>query len=132
VLDVGNQGRGINYIQTGLTRSQVGEPVGQWYLIRSLGLFQSQEEINNHKNKDNVVIQPSAKPGDVKYEDKNGDGRITADDRQFVGSPLAETANRCPVQRVVQRDYIQPPTGRHFWLPVVQRCVPHSGERPEQ
>jgi TonB-linked SusC/RagA family outer membrane protein len=87
VLDVGNQGRGINYIQTGLTRSQVGEPVGQWYLIRSLGLFQSQEEINNHKNKDNVVIQPSAKPGDVKYEDKNGDGRITADDRQFVGSP---------------------------------------------
>lgn len=87
VMDVGNQGAGINYIQTGLTRSQVGEPVGQWYLIKDLGLFQSQEEINNHRNKDNIIIQPNAKPGDVKYEDVNDDGKITDDDRQFVGSP---------------------------------------------
>lgn len=87
VLDVGTRGAGINYIQTGITRSQVGQPVGQWYLIRSLGLFQSQEEINNHTNKAGVVIQPFAKPGDVKYQDKNDDGRITDDDRQFVGSP---------------------------------------------
>ncbi len=87
VLDVGNQGAGINYIQTGLTRSQVGEPVGQWYLVKSLGLFQSQDEINNYRDKNNNLIQPNAKPGDVKYEDANGDGRITDTDRQFVGSP---------------------------------------------
>lgn len=87
VLDVGNRGAGIDYIQTGRTRSQVGQPVGQWYLIRSAGLFQSQEEVNNYKNKEGIVIQPNAKPGDVKYEDLNGDGRITDDDRQFVGTP---------------------------------------------
>jgi hypothetical protein len=87
VLDVGAQGRGINYIQTGLTRSQVGEPVGQWYLIKSLGLFQSQAEIDAYVDKDNNKIQPNAKPGDVKYEDMSGDGKITDDDRQFVGSP---------------------------------------------
>lgn len=87
VLDVGNRGAGINYIQTGLTRSQVGEPVGRWYLIHSMGLFQSQEEVTNHRNKAGLIIQPDAKPGDVKYQDKNDDGRITDDDRQFVGSP---------------------------------------------
>lgn len=87
VLDVGNRGAGINYIQTGLTRSQVGEPVGQWYLLRATGLFQSQAEIDNYKNKEGQVIQPFAKPGDVRYVDTNGDGKITDDDRQFVGSP---------------------------------------------
>ncbi|HVG41316.1 MAG TPA: TonB-dependent receptor [Chitinophagaceae bacterium] len=87
VLDVGNRGAGIDYIQTGLTRSQVGQPVGQWYLIHAMGLFQSQDEVTSHKNKAGVVIQPNAKPGDIRYQDYNDDGKITDDDRQFVGSP---------------------------------------------
>ncbi len=88
VENVGNQGQNINYIQSGNTRSQVGLPVGQWYVLKTTGIFQSQEEINNYKGADGKLIQPNAKPGDIKYVDTNGDGQITQnDDRQFVSSP---------------------------------------------
>ncbi|WP_460672748.1 SusC/RagA family TonB-linked outer membrane protein [Larkinella ripae] len=87
VENVGNQGQSINYIISGNTRSQVGNPVGQWFLLKTNGLFQSQEEINNYKGPDGKLVQPDAKPGDIRYEDINNDGRIDANDRQFVSSP---------------------------------------------
>jgi hypothetical protein len=34
------------------------------------------------------LIQPNAKPGDFKWEDVNGDGKIDANDRKFLGNPL--------------------------------------------
>lgn len=88
VENVGNQGQDINYIQSGNTRSQVGLPVGQWYVLKTAGIFQNQEEINNYRGPNGQLIQPNAKPGDIRYVDTNGDGQITQnDDRQFVSSP---------------------------------------------
>ncbi|GAB3279928.1 TonB-dependent receptor [Larkinella harenae] len=88
VENVGNQGQNINYIQSGNTRSQVGRPVGQWYVLKTDGIFQTQEEVNNHRGPNGNLIQPDAKPGDIRYVDTNGDGQITQnDDRQFVSSP---------------------------------------------
>ncbi|WP_229312989.1 SusC/RagA family TonB-linked outer membrane protein [Larkinella terrae] len=87
VENVGNQGQNINYIISGNTRSQVGNPVGQWFLLKTNGLFQNQEEINNYKGPDGKLVQPNAKPGDVRYEDVNNDGIIDVNDRQFVSSP---------------------------------------------
>ncbi|WP_461039254.1 SusC/RagA family TonB-linked outer membrane protein [Spirosoma harenae] len=88
IENVGNQGQNINYIQSGNTRSQVGLPVGQWYVLKTAGIFQTQEEVNNYKGPNGSLIQPNAKPGDIRYVDTNGDGQITQnDDRQFVGSP---------------------------------------------
>ncbi|MBE7174642.1 MAG: SusC/RagA family TonB-linked outer membrane protein, partial [Williamsia sp.] len=47
-----------------------------------------QEEINAYKGPNGQLIQPNAKPGDIRYVDTNGDGQITQnDDRQFVSSP---------------------------------------------
>jgi TonB-linked SusC/RagA family outer membrane protein len=34
---------------------------------------------------EDVSLQPTAKPGDVKIKDTNGDGKITVDDRTFIG-----------------------------------------------
>jgi TonB-dependent starch-binding outer membrane protein SusC len=87
VEDVGNQGEGINYIQSGNTRTQVGRSLGEWYLIETAGLFQNQAEIDSYTNSEGKTIQPNAKPGDIKYIDKNDDGQINAEDRSFVGSP---------------------------------------------
>ncbi|KEO71927.1 TonB-dependent receptor [Anditalea andensis] len=87
VEDVGNFGEGIDYIQTGITRSQIGRSIGEWYVLKTDGLFQSQEEINNYTGPDGQLIQPHARPGDVRFLDINGDGQINQEDRTFVGSP---------------------------------------------
>ena len=93
VVSVGNQGvdaqgNKVNYIEpTNFLRAQVGHSIGEWYVIKTDGIFKSQEEINNYTNKAGTIIQPNAKPGDIKYVDANGDGTINNNDRQFDGSP---------------------------------------------
>ncbi|WP_445738171.1 SusC/RagA family TonB-linked outer membrane protein [Mariniflexile sp.] len=85
VEEVGNRGAGVDYIQTGLTRSKVGQPLGQWYLLKTDGIFQNQAEIDAHALNGNP-IQPFAKPGDIKFIDTDGNGSITDEDRAFSGS----------------------------------------------
>jgi TonB-linked SusC/RagA family outer membrane protein len=93
VVGVGNQGTDasgnkVNYLQTtDFIRAQIGHSIGEWYMIKADGLFRSQDQINNYVNKSGQMIQPNAKPGDVKYIDANGDGTINDNDRQFTGSP---------------------------------------------
>ena len=42
----------------------------------------------NYKDpKTGDLIQPNAQPGDFKFADLNGDGKITGDDRTFIGDP---------------------------------------------
>ena len=86
VEDVGNRGEGIDYIQTGITRTQVGRSIGEWYLLQTDGLFRSQAEIDNYTHEGDP-IQPFAQPGDIRFVDINDDGEINQDDRTFVGSP---------------------------------------------
>ncbi len=70
------------------TKSLPGEPIGEWYLIKTDGLFRTQEEVYAHTNSEGKIIQPDAKPGDVKYIDYNDDGIITDDDRQHCGATI--------------------------------------------
>jgi len=85
VEDVGNQGEGIDYIPTGLTRSKIGRPISEWYLLKTAGIFQSAQEVLDHTTADGTVIQPAAQPGDIRFVDVNGDGQITEDDRDYSG-----------------------------------------------
>lgn len=66
--------------------TQVGHPLYSFYSIKTDGLFQSQDQVNNYKNASGGLIQPNAKPGDIKFVDFNNDGKIDNNDRQFVGS----------------------------------------------
>ncbi|TPG72316.1 SusC/RagA family TonB-linked outer membrane protein [Hymenobacter nivis] len=68
------------------TVTQAGGPIGAFYLIKTDGIFNSQDEVNAH-SRDGKLIQPSAKPGDVRFVDANGDGQIDQNDRQYCGSP---------------------------------------------
>ncbi len=70
------------------TKSKVGSPIGEWYLIKTDGLFRSAEEVQAHTNSEGKIIQPNAQPGDVKYIDANDDGTITDADRQHCGSTI--------------------------------------------
>ncbi len=74
-----------------VTLSPNGQPIGSYYVYKVSGIFQSQDEIDNYKNKDGVTIQPDARPGDFKYENADGNGTIDANDRQLVGSYQPKT-----------------------------------------
>jgi len=78
---------GVN-VRSTLTpiRIQVGQPLYSYYVVKTNGIFQTQDEINNYKGKNGNLIQPNAKPGDIRFVDKNGDGIISNDDREFAGS----------------------------------------------
>ncbi|MBN1132281.1 MAG: TonB-dependent receptor [Bacteroidales bacterium] len=95
VLELGDSFReaGLNNVN----RSEKGRSIGDFYVIRTEGIFQSIEEVYDHAitvtdtvtGEDvRVLIQPDARPGDIRYTDFNNDGIINADDRQYVGSPL--------------------------------------------
>ena len=64
--------------------NNIGEWTDRFWAIQSDGVFQTKEEINNWADQDgknNATILP----GDLKYVDYNGDGKITAEDQVIIG-----------------------------------------------
>ena len=79
------------YTQVGDARTQLGRSIGEWYVLKTAGIFQSQAEIDAHINKSGDKLQPWAKPGDIRYLDADGDGTLNTDkDRVYAGSPWAD------------------------------------------
>lgn len=65
-------------------RSEVGQPLYSYYLIKTDGIFQTDAEAQAY-TKDGNMIQPNAKAGDLKFVDWNKDGKIDGNDKQFCG-----------------------------------------------
>ncbi len=63
----------------------VGEEVGQLYGYRYDGLFQTEGEVD-----DAAFQSATTGPGDVKYKDLDGDGTITTEDREVLGSAIPD------------------------------------------
>lgn len=79
-------GGGIGAAQGFTTYTDNGQPIGSFYVLKTLGVFNSVAEVNAYTDSEGTVIQPNAKPGDFKYLDKNDDGQIDDNDRVFAGS----------------------------------------------
>jgi len=75
--------------QSGILYAAEGTPLGVFYGIQTDGLFQNQAEIDAHA-KEGTLIQPLAKPGDVRFIDENGDGKIDDLDRVILGDPYPD------------------------------------------
>lgn len=69
------------------SKTEVGGPMGRFFGYEYLGIFQSQQEIDNYKGANGQLIQPNAQPGDFKFADVNNDGSLTDADRKFIGNP---------------------------------------------
>ncbi len=65
----------------GIVRNQVGHTVSSFFGYNVLGLFQDSVEVSKSP------AQAGAGPGRFKYQDINGDGKINANDRTFIGNP---------------------------------------------
>ena len=65
---------------------RTGSPLYSFNVIQTGGIFKTQTEINNYKNKDGNLIQPNAQPGDLKFIDADGNGTIGDGDRVIKGN----------------------------------------------
>ena len=70
--------------------TEIGSAPGSFFGYNVIGVYQNQEEIDNSpviKNGNGTV---QSKPGQLKFEDVNGDGIIDANDRTVLGSPFPD------------------------------------------
>ena len=77
VLIGGDLGNGLT-----VARTVVGESIGFFYGYKVIGVFQNAAELNDKPRLFNQGI------GDFIYEDVNGDGVLTADDRTKIGNAI--------------------------------------------
>ena len=59
-----------------------GQPINSFYLYVTDGIFQSQDQINKSPDQSSLGGVPT--PGDIKYKDINGDGKVDVNDRTVV------------------------------------------------
>ena len=88
VLSLGNGGQPIFAGISGVSRTAVGYPIGEFYVKHVAGIFQSAQDVANYKGPNGQPIQPGAQPGDIKYADLNGDGVINDQDRYNAGNGI--------------------------------------------
>jgi len=61
-----------------------GQALGEFYGYRQIGVFKDQSEVDAGA----VWASGGSKPGDIKYQDMNQDGKIDASDLTYLGNPL--------------------------------------------
>jgi len=74
---------------SGLTQAsytEAGYPIGYFYGYKVEGIYQNKAEIDS--SPENTLVTPI--PGDVKFADVNGDGKITTADRTMIGNPTPD------------------------------------------
>jgi TonB-linked SusC/RagA family outer membrane protein len=81
-----NFGTLINSVER-LQTKEVGQSLNSFYGYKMIGIYQNQDEIDNHLN---GTLNPTAKPGDIKFADLNNDGIINSDDRTFTGDAIPD------------------------------------------
>lgn len=81
-----------NSILDYVTKTEVGRPIGCFYGYITDGIFNSTEEVEISAQNDGLTF-----PGDFRFKDLNNDGRITADDRTYLGSPHPDFVFGIPV-----------------------------------
>jgi TonB-linked SusC/RagA family outer membrane protein len=72
---------------SGVLRNQEGSPIASLYALKSLGYIQTQEQAD-WVNANCPQFGTTVYPGDLRYEDVNGDGVITDSDKTIIGSTI--------------------------------------------
>tara|TARA_Y200000002_G_scaffold307731_1_gene263885 strand:- start:15109 stop:18156 length:3048 start_codon:yes stop_codon:yes gene_type:complete len=94
VLVVDNQigyvlggGFGIGNFE-GPSRMEAGFPIGYYYGLKTNGIFQTLEEVDDHASQ--RALGADAVPGDFRYVDQDNNGIIDEKDRTYIGDPIPD------------------------------------------
>ncbi len=70
-----------------ISRTYEGQPIASFYGWKTDGLYQNAAEIASDPNIKNDDRKDLISPGDVRFVDQNGDGKIDEFDRVYIGDP---------------------------------------------
>lgn len=73
-------------IISGVSRTSQGYPIGYFYGYRVAGVYQNDDDIRLSP----VNTLGTVRPGDLKFADTDGDGKITDKDRTMIGNPTPD------------------------------------------
>lgn len=91
MTNIGSPIQGASWAIAGpVTRVELDEPIAYFYGWKTDGIFQNQSEVARHFNSNGELLQGSAVPGDVRFVDVNGDGKIDDEDRTKIGNPTPD------------------------------------------
>lgn len=86
-----NSGNNADFGGFDITRTEAGQPIQSFYGWVVDGIFQSAAEVTaaNALGNDNAPYQnATTAPGDIRFKDLNGDGKVDGSDRTYLGSYL--------------------------------------------
>lgn len=96
LVNMGNESGEAIYENAGASgvgsyvKGKNGEVFPYFYGYRTAGLFQSVDEVNAYVNDNGDLLQAAAQPGDVRFVDLNGDGKINDDDKTKIGKGMPD------------------------------------------
>ena len=67
--------------------TRIGDPIGSYYGYKVAGIYQNQSEVDNALPDNDA---PDPRPGDLYFEDVNGDGEVNSSDRTVIGNYLPD------------------------------------------
>jgi TonB-linked SusC/RagA family outer membrane protein len=82
--DTGFLNYGISQFSDGGTRAENGEPFPFFYGYKTNGILQNQAEADAY----NSQYATNSNPGDFRFVDTNGDGKINSEDRTNIGNGI--------------------------------------------
>ncbi len=73
-----------------IIRNEEGGEISRFYGYIADGIFQNQTEINAHTGEHGEILQPNAKPGDIRFRNTNHDGVIDDKDKVYLGNAFPD------------------------------------------
>lgn len=74
-----------------IIKNEEGGEISRFYGYVADGIFQNMTEVNSHTNNNGDLLQPDAKPGDIRFKKLSNDGKkINESDKKYIGNAFPD------------------------------------------